>query len=86
MKATEAAVESALRRLSALPAPVDSWLVETGHDWTDDPAVRVWAILENDDVDIDKRDRLREIVRKTVGEIDDESLVYVRFRAASEEV
>lgn len=78
-------LEAALRELPELPTPVSSWHVETGLDSTDDPAVWVWAMLKDDDVEFAKRSRLRSIVRDLVEEKTDSSmLVYVRFRGASE--
>jgi len=79
------AIEAALRQLPELPTPVSSWHVETGPDSTDDPAVWVWAMLKDDDVEFIKRSRLRSIIRDLVQERTDSSiLVYVRFRGASE--
>ena len=85
MSATAEAIESALAELRGLPARVSSWQVETGPDATDDPAVWVWVMLEDEEVDFQTRSRLREVVRNQVRhEIDDGSWVYVRFRGASE--
>ena len=85
---------SELARKSPLPTPVSSWQVETGLDSTEDPAVWVWAILQDDDVEFDKRyqlrsiihDLVRSIIRDLVKEVDPSSFVYIRFRGASEEV
>ncbi|MCY4167922.1 MAG: hypothetical protein OXE82_06540 [Rhodobacter sp.] len=78
-------LEAALRQLPELPTPVSGWHVETGPDSTDDPAVWVWAMLEEEDVEFAKRSRLRSIIRDLVEEKTDSSmLVYVRFRGASE--
>lgn len=78
-------LEAALRELPELPTPVSSWHVETGPDSTDDPAVWVWAMLKDDDVEFTKRLRLRSIIRDLIEEKTDSSmLVYVRFRGASE--
>ena len=85
MDMTADTIETALRRLPELPTPVSSWHVETGPDSTNDPAVWVWAMLTEDDVDFAKRSRLRSIIRDLVEERTDTSvLVYVRFRGASE--
>lgn len=87
MEATATTIESALAELRNLPTPVSSWQVETGLDSTDDPAVWVWVMLEEEDVDFDTRSRLRDIVRARVRrETDDTSWVYVRFRGASESI
>ena len=85
MDITANTIEAALRQLPELPTPVSSWHVETGSDSTDDPAVWVWAMLKDDDVEFAKRSRLRSIVRDLVQEKAGSSmLVYVRFRGASE--
>ena len=84
MGATAETIESALAELRELPA-VSSWQVETGPDATDDPAVWVWVMLEDEGVDFQTRSQLREIVRDQVRhETNDGSWVYVRFRTASE--
>ena len=51
MDTTANTIEAALRQLHELPTPVSSWLVETGTDSTDDPAIWVWAMLKEDVVD-----------------------------------
>ena len=85
MDITANTIEAALRRLAQLPAPVSSWYVETGPDSTDDPAVRVWDMLKDDEVEYAKRSRLRSIIRDLVREkAGSSTLVYVRFRGASE--
>ena len=87
MEITVAEIESALDQLGNLPAPVSGWLVETGLDWTDQPAVWVWALLADDEVDFDTRPRLRDMVRKKVrGKTGPSVRAYVRFRGASEMV
>ena len=87
MGATAEAIESALAELRGLPAQVNSWQVETGPDATDDPAVWVWVMLEDEEVDFQTRSRLREMVRNQVRhETNDGSWVYVRFRGTSESV
>lgn len=43
-----------------------SWRVEEGVDATDDPAVWVWALIEQDDADPETLDRLKVIVREVV--------------------
>ena len=76
---------SALGVLSGLPTPVNSWRVEIGIDAADQPAVWVWAMLDEEEVDLDTGERLRDIVRDAVRrETGDESWVYVRFRSASD--
>ena len=85
MDISASTLETALRQLPELPTLVSSWHVETGSDSTDDPAVWVWAMLEEDEVEFAKRSRLRSIIRDLVERKTDSSmLVYVRFRGASE--
>ena len=89
MNTTANTIEAALRQLHELPTPVTSWLVETGTDSTDDPAIWVWAMLKEDVVDFAKRSRLRTMVRDRVRDLvqsegEHPTLVYVRFRGASE--
>ena len=87
MGAAAEAIESALAELRGLPAQVSSWQVQTGPDATDDPAVWVWVMLEDEEVDFQTRSRLREMVRNQVRhETKDGSWVCVRFRGASESV
>ena len=85
MDITADTIEAKLRQLPELPTPVSSWHVETGTDSTDDPAVWVWAMLRDDEVEFAKRYRLRSMIRDLVHEMADSSLlVYIRFRGASE--
>ena len=80
MDITATDIEAALKReLRNLPTPVSGWEVETGVDWADDPAVRVWIYLTDEEVDFDTRSRLRNIVRGKTP-----AWVYVYFRGASE--
>ena len=85
MDITASDLETALQGLPELPTPVSRWHVETGSDSTDDPAVWVWAMLRDDEVEFAKRFRLRSIIRDLVEkETNSSILVYVRFRGASE--
>lgn len=86
MDITATDIEAALKReLRNLPTPVSGWEVETGVDWADDPAVRVWVYLTEEEVDFETRDLLRGTVRDLVRrETESSMLVYVRFRGASE--
>lgn len=86
MGVTAATIESALGGLRDLPTPVSSWRVETGEDWANDPAVWVWAMLAEEDVDFEKRSLLRKMVRDLIRqELEARLWVYVRFRSAAEE-
>ena len=85
MKTTAANIESALGSLRNLPTPVSGWEVETGVDSTDAPAVWVWVYLTEEEVDLETRDRLRDMVRNLVRRKTESSIwTYVRFRGASE--
>ena len=83
---TTTSIESELRNLRALPAPISSWYVEAGPDATEEPAVWVWVTLAHDDVDASTRARVRDLVRTSVSNMvgNEAHWVYVRFRAASE--
>ena len=74
-----------LDKQRGLPTPVTQWLVETGPDSTDQPAVWVWAVLKNENVSAGTRSRLRDMVRELVRKKAGSGIwVYVRFRGASE--
>ena len=79
-------IKAELQKLTRLPTKVSSWDVETGRDSTNDPAVWVWAMLEEgENVEFDKRSRLRSIIRDRVHKKAGSSLfVYIRFRDADE--
>ncbi len=83
-------IEAALDELPSdrLPFPVVEWRVEAGPDWSDDPAVWVWIVLERDDFEYDDASallELKDVVHGRVkGLIDDDSFLYVRFGEASE--
>lgn len=78
-------IEEALRQLPKLPTPVSGWHVETGPDSTDDPAIWVWAMLKDDEVELDKRLQLRSLIKERVAkETGPSMIVYIRFRGASE--
>ena len=86
MDITATDIEAALKHeLRNLPTPVSWWEVETGVDWADAPAVWVWVYLTEEEVDLETRDRLRNMVRNLVRRETESSIwVYVRFRGASE--
>ncbi len=60
MIADTASIQSRLEGLQDLPTPVESWVVEEGLDWMDNPAVWVWALLDYDDADKDALFRLND--------------------------
>lgn len=86
--ANMANVEAALEELrtGSLPMPLDEWRVETGLDWSDDPAIWVWLPIGGDGMDDSEIDRLvalQDIVHERVkNAVDDDSLVYIRFYPA----
>ncbi len=85
MSVTAAEIREALETLPRLPVEVDSWHVETGGDWTDDPAIWVWAILADPALDTADLFALRKTIRDTVRKhAGDEIGIYIRFRATSE--
>lgn len=85
MEVTATEIRSALGKLSDLPARVGEWEVETGIDSADEPAVWVWALLEDEEVDFAARSRLRDMVRECVRQkAGDAVWAYVRFRGVSE--
>ena len=78
-------VEEALTALRDPPVQIDSWHVETGNDWTDDPAIWIWGILDDRNINANAQLNLRKIIRDRVREIAGSDIsVYIRFRAASE--
>ena len=83
MVADTDSIRAQLEGLPNLPTPVRSWLVEEGLDATDDPAVWVWALVEQGDADVDTFRRLKAMVRKIVR--DTTGLwAYVLIRGADE--
>jgi hypothetical protein len=79
-------IERTLQHLKGLPYPVGSWKVEQGEDATGDPAIWVWAVLDQDEADPQQRARIRKKVRSALRSgAERDSLVYVRFRTRSEE-
>ncbi|MYG53913.1 MAG: hypothetical protein F4204_16640 [Rhodospirillaceae bacterium] len=85
MKTTATEIKAALDELPDLPAWVSGWQVETGLDWVDDPAVWVWVLLEDEEVEAAALDRLQEVIRDRVRLLTGPAVwAYVRFRGASE--
>ena len=90
MEITPDLIMGELDKLKDLPTPIARWVVETGSDWTDDPAVWVWPVLEIEGVDFETRTLVRETVRGLVRDVTRRETgaawqPYVRFRLASEE-
>ena len=66
MVADTASIRAELTGLHNLPTRVREWRVEEGLDATNDPAVWVWAMIEDDDVDADTLQRLKTMARNVV--------------------
>ena len=49
MKFADTDIRAALDELPTLPTKVTDWLVQTGTDSADEPAVWIWAVLPDDD-------------------------------------
>lgn len=85
MKFANTEIRTALDHVPDLPTPVSDWIVETGADSTDDPAVWVWAVLPDDKTDIRTRIAIRDIVFDFIRERSETPVyVYVSFRTAAE--
>ena len=85
MQTSNTEFKAALAGLTPLPTTVSDWLVETGTDSADEPAVWVWAILPNDQVDFDTRIALRDRVFDFIRECSEDPVwVYVSFRTVAE--
>ena len=78
-------IRSALSDLRPQPAPVSDWDVEIGTDSGDEPAVWVWAVLDDKDVDLDTRISIRDCVVDFISEECEIPVwVFVSFKSASE--
>ena len=85
MQFADAEIRTALDRIDNLPTEVSDWVVETGADTDDDPAVWVWAILPDDQVDIATRIAVRDRVFDYIRDRSDTPVwVYVSFRTVAE--
>ena len=78
-------IRNALNDLASLPTPVSDWLVEIGTDSADEPAVWVWAVLPDDDTDLDTRIEIRDRVFDFIREQSEVPVwVYVSFKTQTE--
>ena len=78
-------IRAALDQIEGLPTAVSDWVVETGADSDDDAAVWVWAILPDDQVDIETRIAVRDHVFDYIRDRSDTPVwVYVSFRTVAE--
>ena len=62
MQFAETEIRSILTELPPLPVDVSNWIVQTGVDSADEPAVWEWAVLPDDTTDLDTRMRIRVVV------------------------
>ena len=67
-----------------LPTPVRAWLVKDGLDATDDPAVWVWALIEDRSADHESLRRLKAMARELVRNATGGLWAYVLIRGADE--
>ncbi len=79
-------VERELLDLDFSPVVVRRWEVETGIDAAGDPAVWVWAVLDDADFNTPSRTKIRNEVRDAVARVagGPSPIAYVRFRMTSE--
>ena len=66
MAVDTAGIRAQLEGLRNLPTPVRAWRVEEGLDATDDPAVWIWALIEQSDADADTLRKLKAMARDVV--------------------
>ena len=85
MQSDETKIRSILAELPPLPADVSNWIVQTGVDSTDEPAVWVWAVLPDETTDLDTRIRIRDVVFDFIRKRSDIPIwVYVSFKTEAE--
>ncbi len=81
------ALQAKLEGLNNLPTPVRAWRVEQGLDATDDPAVWIWAMIDQSEADADTLRQLKAMARDVVRDVvrDGTDLwAYVLVRGADE--
>ena len=73
-------------RREDLPVAVRSWRVEDNEDWTGEPSVFVWTLLEPGGIlpggKVEQRIVLREMVTERLRELADDRHIYVYFSEA----
>ncbi len=82
-----ASIQAKLEGLNNLPTPVRAWRVEQGLDATDDPAVWIWAMIDQSEADADTLRQLKAMARDVVRDVvrDGTDLwAYVLVRGADE--
>lgn len=85
MKFANTEIRTALSEYNPSPTPVSDWLVETGTDSVDDLAVWVWAVLPDENTDLDTRIEIRNRVLRFIRQHSDIPVsVYVSFKTVAE--
>lgn len=85
MKFVDTDIRAALENLPPLPTDVSDWLVQTGTDSADEPAVWIWAVIPDETADFDALIEVRDLVLAHVREQSEIPLgVYVSFRTEGE--
>ena len=82
-----ASIQAKLEGLHNLPTPVRAWRVEEGLDATDDPAVWIWALMDQSEAEADTLRQPRAMARDVVCDVvrDGTDLwAYVLVRGADE--
>ncbi len=79
-----AAIHSALEGLADLPTCVHAWVIREGLDATDDPAVWIWAIIDEDDLTRDTSHELKSLARATSRAVAPDLWPYVLIRGRGE--
>ena len=88
MKVDVKRIEAVLDELQQedLPVAVRSWRVEDTEDWTGEPSVFVWTLLEPGGIlpggKVRQRIALQEMVIERLRELAGDSLIYVYFSEA----
>lgn len=85
MKFVDTDIRAALEDLPPLPTDVSDWVVQTGTDSADEPAVWIWAVLPDETADFDALIEVRDLVLAHVREQSEVPFgVYVSFRTVGE--
>ena len=85
MTADAATIRSTLEDLTGLPVPIHGWDIREGLDSTDDPAIWVWAVIEEDDFSRDVSLEITDKVRAALRKAAPDHWPYVSIRGVHEE-
>ncbi len=85
MTADTATIRSTLEDLTGLPVPIHGWDIREGVDSTDDPAVWVWAVIEEDDFNREVSLEITDTVRAALRSATPHLWPYVLIRGLHEE-